>query len=188
MNRCLPGRMVDFLMYSNEIIRVLEAALTLNLMALPLSAPKVWYLNATEYKRQCVDLRNDGFVCFEFWQWLKVNSLCLNGANMVKLRDMSYLLTSAAVHCHWLGFTFHIILRLALSRTLNTLQFYFRPDNDGLFRQLIQFAWNRGEKNQQFNPSDNHSFLTVLCVDDFVSTYCTYSRRSSPSITGRFPN
>lgn len=29
MNRCLPSRMVDFLMYSNEIIRVPEATLTL---------------------------------------------------------------------------------------------------------------------------------------------------------------
>lgn len=41
MNRCLPSRMVDFLMYSNEIIRVLEATLTHNLMALPLTAAKV---------------------------------------------------------------------------------------------------------------------------------------------------
>lgn len=29
INRCLPSRMVDFLMYSNEIIRVPEATLTL---------------------------------------------------------------------------------------------------------------------------------------------------------------
>lgn len=29
VNRCLPSRMVDFLMYSNEIIRVPEATLTL---------------------------------------------------------------------------------------------------------------------------------------------------------------